>query len=127
MALKLVRKKKVKATVASQKKSEVDKFGDAIEAQLRSLKGEKIKVGRGTLKSWLGDGTEYGCKLVLAPVVGKMPLYGVSAIMVDDSAKNPGEKELNELLKTVRDGKMNNRIYAAIRAAKKGKAKPKGK
>ena len=57
MALKLVRKKK--ATPVSRRKSEITKFMDAIEVQLRLAAGEKIKARRGMAKSWMQDGAEY--------------------------------------------------------------------
>ena len=76
MVLKLVRKKKVKPKVARRKKkSEIDKFKDAIDVQLRLASGEKVKKGRGFVKSWMEDGKEYGVKNVLVPRVGKRALY----------------------------------------------------
>ena len=50
MALKLVRKKK--ATPVRLKKSEITKFMDAVDVQLRLAAGEKVKSGRGTAKSF---------------------------------------------------------------------------
>ncbi len=61
MALKLVRKKKVKPAAAGRrKKSEIEKFRDAIDIQLRLASGEKVKRGKGFAKSWMKDGKEYG-------------------------------------------------------------------
>ncbi len=61
MALKLVRKKKVKPVAAGRrKKSEVEKFKDAIAVQLRLASSEKVKKGKGIAKSWMQDGKKYG-------------------------------------------------------------------
>ncbi len=88
MALKLVRKKKVKpATAGRRKKSETEKFKDAIGVQLRLASGEKVKRGRGFTKSWMEDGKAYGVEKVLAPRVGNRPLYPRSALVVDMKQK----------------------------------------
>ena len=118
MALKHVRKKKAKPA-AGRKKSEIDKFGDAIDVQLRLASGEKVKKGRGLAKGWMQDGEEYGIEKVLVPRVGNRPLYAGSAISVDMTQSKPPTNELNELKKMVSDGKLNNRIYAAARKRKK--------
>ena len=112
MALKLVRKKKAKPVASDrQKKSEIEKFKDAIDVQLRLASGEKVKKGRGIAKSWMGDGKEYGVEKVLVPRVGNRPLYGRSAITVDMKQKNPPTKELKELRELVADGKLTKQIY----------------
>jgi hypothetical protein len=120
MALKLVRKKKAKAGAAGgRKKSAVDKFIDAVDVQLRLAEGEKVKKGRGVAKSWLEDGAEYEVELVLNPRVGAKSLYPKSAIVVDPKQKKPPMKELKELRTAAVDGKLNGRIYAAMRQQKK--------
>ncbi len=83
MALKLVRTKKAKsASDVRKKKSEIDKFKDAIDGQLRLASGEKVKKGRGFAKSWMEGGKEYGVEKVLAPRVGTRLLYPKSALML---------------------------------------------
>ncbi len=95
MALKLVRKKKAKsASAGRKKKSEIEKFKNAIDVQLRLASGEKVKKGRGFAKSWMEDGKEYGVEKVLAPRVGKRALYSKSALVVDMKQKKPPTKEL---------------------------------
>ncbi len=112
MALKLVRKKKAKPVASGrQKKSEIEKFKDAIDVQLRLASGEKVKKGKGIAKSWMVDGKEYGVEKVLVPRVGNRPLYGKSAITVDMKQKNPPTKELKELRGLVVDGKLTKQIY----------------
>ena len=120
MALKLVRKKKAKpaASAGRRKKSEIDKFMDAIDVQLRLASGEKVKKGKGYANSWLADGTDYGVEMVLVPRVGNRPLYARSALIVDSKQKNPPTKELKVLLKSTTDGKLSNRIYMAARKQK---------
>ena len=57
MVLKLVRTKKVTPAAASRrKKSEIEKFKDAIDVQMRLASGEKVKQGRGFAKSWVERG-----------------------------------------------------------------------
>jgi len=112
MALKLVRKKKATPVASGrQKKSEIEKFKDAVDVQLRLASGEKVKKGRGIAKSWMGDGKEYGVEKVLVPRVGNRPLYGKSAITVDMKQKKPPTKELKELRGLVADGKLTKQIY----------------
>ncbi len=111
MALKLVRKKAAKSVSGRQKKSEIQKFKDAIDVQLRIASGEKVKRGRGIVKSWMGDGKEYGVEKALVPRVGNRPLYRKSAITVDMKQKNPPTKELKELRKLVADGMLYKQIY----------------
>ena len=112
MALKLVRKKKAKPVASGrQKKSEIEKFKDAIDVQLRLASGEKVEKGRGIAKSWMGDGKEYGVDKVLVPRVGNRPLYGRSAITVDMKQKKPPTNELEELRKLVADRKLIKQIY----------------
>ena len=125
MALKLVRKKKVKpaATGGRKKKSEIAKFKDAIEVQLRLADGEQVKKGRGLAKSWVEDGEAYGVEMVLVPRVGNHRLYPKSAIVIDGKQKKPPAKELKDLLAQVDDGKLTNRIYAALRQKKSAAAK----
>ena len=126
MALKLVRKKKAKSAAAGRKKkSEIEKFKDAIEVQLRLASGKKVKKGRGFAKSWMEDGEEYGVEKILAPRVGTRPLYPKSALVVDMKQKNPPTKELKELRRLVADGKLANQIYMALRKQKKAVAATK--
>ena len=123
MALKLVRKKKVKRAVAGHgKKSEIEKFKDAIDVQLRLASGEKVKKGKGFAKSWMKDGKEYGVEKVLVPRVGNRPLYPKSALVVDMKQKKPPTKELKELRGLAADGKLSNRINMALRKQKKAVA-----
>ncbi len=118
MALKLVRKKKVKPAAAGRRKrSEIEKFKDAIGVQLRLASGEKVKKGRGFVKSWMEDGKEYGVEKALAPRVGTRRLYPKSAIAVDMKQNKPPTKELKELRGLTADGKLSNRIYMALRRA----------
>ncbi len=112
MALKLVRKKKMKPVASGRKKKgAIEKFKDAIDVQLRLASGEKVKKGRGIAKSWMVDGKRYGVEKVLVPRVGNRPLYGRSAITVDMKQKKPPTKELKELRGVVADGKLNKQIY----------------
>ena len=123
MALKLVRKKKVKPAAAGRrKKSEIEKFKDAIDVQLRLASGEKVKKGKGFAKSWMEDGKEYGVEKVLVPRVGNRPLYPKSALVVDMKQKKPPTKELKELRGLAADGKLSNRISMALRKQKKAVA-----
>ncbi len=120
MALKLVRKKKVKPAAAGRSKtSEIEKFKNAIDVQLRLASGEKVKKGKGFAKSWMGDGKEYGVEKVLVPRVGNRPLYARSALVVDMKQMKPPTKELKELQGLAADGKLSNRIYVALRKQKK--------
>ncbi len=121
MPLKLVRKKKVQS--ARRRKSEITKFMDAIEVQLRLAAGEKIKKGRGSAKSWMQDGADYGVATVLVPRVGNRPLYRDSAIVVNMKQKAPPTNELRDLKKRAASGKLANRIYAALRKPKKAAKK----
>ncbi len=123
MALKLVRKKKVKPAAAGRrKKSEVEKFKDAIDVQLRLASGATVKKGRGFVKSWLEDGKEYGVEKVLAPRVGNRPLYPKSALVVDMKQTKPPTGELRELRGLAADGKLSSRINMALRKQKKALA-----
>ena len=123
MALKLVRKKKVKPTAAGRrKKSEIEKFKDAIDVQLRLASGETVKKGRGFAKSWMEDGKEYGVEKVLVPRVGNRPLYPKSVLVVDMKRNKPPTKELTELRGLAADGKLSNRINLALRKQKKAVA-----
>ena len=123
MALKLVRKKKAKAAAAGRRrKSEIEKFADAVDVQLRLAFGEKVKKGKGFAKSWMEDGKEYGVEKVLVPRVGSRPLYSRSALVVDMKQKKPPTKELKELRGLAADGKLSNRIYMALRKRKKAVA-----
>jgi len=120
VALKLVRKKKVKPAAAGRKKkSEIEKFKDAIDVQLRLASGEKVKRGKGVAKSWMKDGKEYGVEKVLVPRVGNRPLYPKSVLVVDMTRKKPPTKELTELRGLAADGKLSNRINMALRKQKK--------
>ncbi len=94
-----------------KRKSEIEKFKDAVEVQLRLASGEKVKKGRGIAKSWMVDGKEYGVEKVLVPRVGNRPLYGRSAITVDMKQKKPPTNELKELRGSVADGKLDKQIY----------------
>ncbi len=126
MALKLVRKKKAKsASAGRKKKSEIEKFKDAIDVQLHLAAGEKVKKGRGFAKSWMEDGEEYGVEKILAPRVGNRPLYPKSALVVDMKQKKPPTKELKELRGLVAGGKLTKRIYTALRKQKKAVAAKK--
>jgi len=123
VALKLVRKKKVKPAAAGRrKKSEIEKFRDAIDVQLRLASGETVKKGKGFAKSWMEDGKEYGVEKVLVPRVGNRPLYLKSALVVDMKQKKPPTKELEELRGLAADGKLSNRVYMALRKQKKAGA-----
>ncbi len=123
MALKLVRKKKVKPAAAGRKKkSEIEKFKDAIDVQLRLASGETVKKGKGFAKSWMEDGKEYGVEKVLVPRVGNRPLYAKSVLVVDMKQKKPPTKELKELRGLAADGKLSNRIHMALRKQKKAVA-----
>ncbi len=123
MALKLVRKKKAKAAAAGRRrKSEIEKFTDAVDVQLRLAFGEKVKKGKGFAKSWMEDGKEYGVEKVLVPRVGNRPLYSRSALVVDMKQKKPPTKELKELRGLAADGKLSNRISMALRKQKKAVA-----
>ncbi len=123
MALKLVRKKKAKPAAAGRRKtSEIEKFKDAIDVQLRLAAGEKVKKGKGFSKSWMEDGKEYGVEKILAPRVGNSLLYPKSAIVVNMKQMNLPTKELKELRKLAEDGKLSNRIYMALPKRKKAAA-----
>ncbi len=123
MALKLVRKKKVKPAAAGRrKKSETEKFRDAIGVQLRLASGEKVKKGKGFSKSWMENGKEYGVEKVLVPRVGNRPLYPKSALVVDMKQQKPPTKELKELHGLAAGGKLSERIYVALRRRKKAVA-----
>ena len=121
MPLKLVRKKK--AAPGSRKKSEITKFMDAIDVQLRLAAGEKVKAGRGTAKNWMQDGADYGVATVLVPRVGNRPLYRDSAIVVNMKQKAPPSNELRDLKKRATSGKLSNQIYAASGKLKKAAKK----
>ena len=126
MALKLVRKKKAKsASAGRKKKSEIEKFRDAIDVQLRLASGENVKKGKGFAKSWMEDGEEYGVEKILAPRVGTRLLYPKSAVAVDTKQKKPPTKELRELRGLVADGKLTSQIYMALRKQKKAVAAKK--
>ena len=126
MALKLVRKKKAKPAAAGRrKKSEIEKFKNAIDVQLRLASGEKVKKGRGFAKSWMEDGKEYGVEKILTPRVGTRLLYPKSAIAVDMKQNKPPTKELKELRRLVADGKLAKQIYSALRKQKKAVAAKK--
>ncbi len=90
MALKLVRKKKVKPAAAGRgKTSEIEKFKNTIDVQLRLASGEKVKKGKGFAKSWMEDGKEYRVEKVLVPRVGNRSLYPKSALVVDMKQQKP--------------------------------------
>jgi hypothetical protein len=124
MPLKLIRMKKPKAAAAkTQKKSEIDKFIDAIDVQLRIASGEKVKKGKGLAKSWMEDGAAFGTDKVLRPKVGNAYLWSKSALAVDTKKKDAPTTELKAIKKEAEDGKLSNRIYAALRSKKKDAAK----
>ncbi len=126
MALKLVRKKKVKPKAAGRrKKSEIEKFKDAIDVQLRLASDEKVKKGKGFARSWMEDGEKYGVEKVLAPRVGTRMLYPKSAIAVDMKQNKPPTKELKEMRRLVADGKLASRIYLALRKQERAVAAKK--
>ncbi len=110
------------AAAGRRKTSEIQKFKDAVDVQLRLASGEKVKKGKGFAKSWMGDGKEYGVEKVLVPRIGNRPLYARSALVVDMKQKKPPTKELKELLGLAADGKLSNRIYLASRKQKKAVA-----
>ena len=124
MALKLVRRKKAKPA-AGRKKSEIDKFSDAIDVQLRLAAGEKVKKGRGYAKSWMQDGAAYEEEKVLVPRIGHNPFYSRSAIAVDMKQKSPPTNELTELRGKVVEGKLDKQIYMAARKRTKAVAAEK--
>ncbi len=127
MALKLVRKKKANPAAAGRRKSsEIKKFMDAVDVQLRLASGEKVKKGRGFAKSWMVDGEDYGVEKVLVPRAGNRRLYAKSALVVDLKQKKPPTRELEELRGLAADGKLSNRIYAALRKQEKAVASQKG-
>ncbi len=120
MALKRVRKKKAKSAVAGRKKkSQIEKFKDAIDVQLLLASGEKVKKGKGFSKSWMRDGKEYGLEKVLVPRVGNRPLYPKSVLVVDMKQQKPPTKELKELRRLAADGKLSMGIYMAARKQKR--------
>lgn len=124
MALKLVRmKKKLSASKKPQKKTDVEKFSDAIDVQLRLAAGETVKQGRGTAKSWVVDGVAYGETFILLPIIGKTPLWPKTAMPLKSNSAKDVTAALNSLKSEVSDGKMNNRIYAVIRSQKKAAKK----
>ncbi len=125
MALKRVRKKKAKSAAGRKKKSQIEKFKDAIDLQLRLASGGKVKNGRGFAKSWMRDGKEYGLEKVLVPRVGTRLLYPKSALVVDMKQQKPPTKELKELRGLVAGGKLTNQIYMALRKQKKAVAAKK--
>ncbi len=126
MALKLVRKKKAKPAAAGRrKKSEVEKFKDAIDVQLRLASGEMVKKGKGFAKSWMEDGEEYGVEMVLVPRVGNLSLYPQSAVVVDMKQKEPPTKELKEMRGLAAAGKLSKRIYMTLQKQKKAAAAKK--
>ena len=123
MAFKLVRKKKAKsAVVGRRKKSQIEKFIDAIDLQFRLASGGKVKKGRGFAKSWMRDGKEYGVEKILAPRVGTRLLYPKSAVVVDMKQQKPPTNELKELRRLVAGGKLIKPIYLASRKQKKAVA-----
>ena len=124
MALKLVRiKKKPAASKKSHKKTEVEKFSDAIDVQLRMASGETVKQGRGTAKSWVADGAAYGEKFVLLPKVGKSLLWPKAAMPLKSDTAKDVTAALNSLKAELTGGKLKNRIYAVIRSQKKAAKK----
>ncbi len=126
MALKLVRKKKAKPAAAGRRKSsEIKKFLDAVDIQLRLASGETVKKGKGFAKSWMVDGADYGVEKILVPRAGNRRLYAKSALVVDLKQKKPPTKELEELRGLAADGKLSNRIYVALRKQTKAVASQK--
>ncbi len=123
MALKIVRKKKVKsASAGRRKKSGIEKFMDAIDVQLRLASGAKVKKGKGFAKSWMEDGKDYGVEKVLVPRAGNRPLYPKSALVVDMKQMKPPTKELKALRGSAAGGKLSNRINMALRKQRKAVA-----
>jgi len=110
MALKLVRmKKKLSASKKSRKKTDVEKFSDAIDVQIRL--------------SWVSDGATYGEKFVLLPKIGNTRLWPKAAMPLNSDSQKDVTAVLSSLKAEVADGKMNNRIYAVIRSQNKKTAK----
>ena len=124
MALKLVRqKKKLSASKKSRKKTDVEKFADAIDVQIRLAAGETVKQGRGAAKSWVVDGAAYGEKFVLLPKIGKTLLWPKAAMPLKSDSKNDVTAALVGLESEVASGSLKNRIYAIVRSQKKKPAK----
>ncbi len=119
MALKLVRKKKLRSAAGGRRRTnEIEKFMGAIDVQLRLASGDKVKKGKGFANNWMVDGTDYGVEKILVPRAGNRPLYAKSALVVDMEQKKPPTKELKELRGLAADGKLSNRIYMALRKQK---------
>ena len=118
--MKLVRVKKAKVASGRKTKSEIDKFVDQIDVQMRLARGETVKQGRGVARSWMEDGAAYGVAKILNVKIGKLPLHPKSAYVVNMAQQRPPLRELEELRSMTVGGKLNNRIYAVLRAAKKG-------
>lgn len=126
MALKLIRKKKAKSAAGGRrKKSEIQKFKDAIDVQLRLASGEKVKKGKGFAKNWMEDGEEYGLEKILAPRVGTRLLYPKSVLVVDMKQKKPPTQELKQLRRLAADGRLTHQIYLRLRKQKKAVAAKK--
>ena len=86
---------------------------------MRIVAGETVKQGRGTVRSWLTEGSAYGEKFVLLPKIGKSLLWPKASMpLKSDSAKDV-TAALNSLKAEVDSGKLSNRIYAVIRSQKK--------
>ncbi len=105
-----------------RKSSEIKKFLDAVDVQLRLASGDKVKKGKGFANSWMVDGANYGVEKILVPRAGNRRLYAKSALVVDMKQKKPPTKELKDLRGLAADGKLSNRIYAAARKPKKAVA-----
>ncbi len=110
------------ASAGRRKKSQIEKFKDAIDVQLRLASGEKVKKGKGFAKNWMEDGEEYGVEKILAPRVGTRPLYPKSALVVDMKQQKPPTKELKELHRLAADGKLTHQIYLGLRKQKEAVA-----
>ena len=121
MALKLVRMMKKKLVAAGRKnKSEIEKFLEAIDVQIRMAGGVKVKRGKGFVKSWFEDGESFGQARVIRPRVGRSHLWPKSAIPVTDPN---GIADLNLLKAEAESGRLNNLIYTVLRAQKKRRKK----
>ena len=106
------------AAPGRRKASEVQKFLDAVDVQLRLASGKKVKKGKGFANSWMVDGADYGVEQILVPRAGNRRLYAKSALVVDMKQRKPPTKELKELRSLAADGKLSNRICKALRKQK---------
>ena len=134
---KLVSKSKPKtARNKPRKKSEPEKFKEAIEEQIRLCKRARRKDGRYKSsrpfpKSWIEDWSDKGYGLVMVPRLrlGKrqIPFWAnkngsPKGTPVDMGQKHPGQAELIDLCERVTEGRYNSRIYIRLREERKKSA-----